>query len=164
MPRQQRQRSSHPGRPAGQGLRPGPRPSCHGARQGKMHSATRPLHPHFSEVATCPRAHTPPSTRRHRTIHRTRNSPPASLQTSAASTSRSATPSRRCAASKWSSSWTRGRNAIPQSRSALIPSGAAHPLPLTPPSHAARVATTHLPTNTRTPSSQRPHLCRLARV
>lgn len=40
----------------------------------------------------------------------------------------------------------------------------APPPPDPPPSHAARAATTHLPTNTRTPSSQRPHLCRLARV
>ena len=61
-----------------------------------------------------------------------------------ASASRSATPLRRCAASRWSSFWTRGRNAGPQSRIASTLGAAPHTLP--------SLTTT------------RPHLCRLARV
>ena len=62
MPRQQHQRSSHSGRPAGQGLRPGPRASCHGASRedSPKHSCT---------CSAC----TPPSARRHPTIHRIHN-------------------------------------------------------------------------------------------
>ena len=66
-----------------------------------------------------------------------------------ASASRSATPFRRCAASRWSSSWTRGRHAGPKSR---------------PASTLGAQRTTHPAIPTTHTFTTRPHLCRLARV
>ena len=51
--------------------------------------------------------------RRHPTTPRIPSGLTQSQKTLAASASRSATPLRRCAASRWTSSWTRGHHALP---------------------------------------------------